>query len=275
MKLLMETTDYEKTITIAKNLTGEYDIPVLFHCYWNGKLSEKHLYSIQSCYYFHVLKGNHKIILWLENNIQNKYNDEIEKYAEIRYFNLEKEKKQTFLENRNFGYNGILSFFSDVVRYILLYKYGGCWFDLDCFFLRSFEPLFLHYEKLICVYQWENQNYPNGAIYISLEPKSEKMKQIIEFIINRNRGWGFQEANLTYDLPLDLLVLPCSWFDASWIENPDKIRIETNAFFNESEKQYDFTNFFHGAFCYHWHNKWNVPIHEKSIIKQLVSKMNT
>ena len=44
------------------------------------------------------------------------------------------------------------------------------------------------------------------------------MKKNIEFIVKRNLGWGFQEANLTYDLPLDMLVLPVSWFNADWIK---------------------------------------------------------
>ena len=35
-------------------------------------------------------------------------------------------------------------------------------------------------------------------------------------------------------------------------------------------KEYTFDNFFYGAFCYHWHNKWNKPIQDNSIIKQLV-----
>ena len=135
-----------------------------------------------------------------------------------------------------------LSFYSDVVRYILLYNYGGIWFDLDCFFLRNFDSIFHNFENEICVYQWENQNYPNGAIFISLESKSEKMKKNIEFIINRNRGWGFQEANLTYDLPLDMLVLPCSWFDADWI--PNEYDIGVKKFFENTDKQYDFDNFF-------------------------------
>ena len=52
------------------------------------------------------------------------------------------------------------------------------------------------------------------------------MKKNIEFILKRNRGWGFQEALLSYDLPLDILVLPCSWFDASWIPNPYNIKIQ-------------------------------------------------
>ena len=49
--------------------------------------------------------------------------------------------------------------------------------------------------------------HPKGAIFISLIPGSEKMKKNIEFIINHNRGWGFQEANLYIGLDIDMLVL--------------------------------------------------------------------
>jgi hypothetical protein len=274
MKLLTTTTSYPQTIEIAKQISIlEYNNQVTFHCFWHGNLNEKHLYSAMSCYYFNVFKNKHKIILWLESNVPNEYNKKIEKYCEIKYFNLKDEIKNTFFENIPFGFNPALSFYSDVVRYILLYKYGGCWFDLDCFFLRSFDPLFHRFKNEICVYQWENQNYPNGAIYISLIPKSDKMKKIIKFIINRNNGWGFQEANLTYNLDLDLLVLPCSWFDGDWIEN--SYNIGTVNFFKDTDKSYNFTNFFEGAFCYHWHNKWNVPIGQNSIIVQLVNQIKS
>lgn len=268
MKLLVSKTDYLETIDLAINLKGEYDKSVIFHCYWNGNLNEKHLYSILSCYYFNVYKNKHKIILWLENNISNDYNTEISKYAEIKYFSLDNKKNNIDFLNIDFYYNKELSFYSDVVRYILLYNYGGTWFDLDCFILRSFDPIFFNFENEICIYQWENKNYPNGAIYICLETKSEKMKKNIEFIVKLNRGWGFQEAHLTYDLPLDILVLPCSWFNADWIINPYNIGFDN--FFENTEKQFDFDNFFNGCFCYHWHNRWNNKIHDNSIILQLV-----
>jgi len=50
MKLLALTTNYNKTIELANQLTGEYDKSVIFHCYWNGNLNKKHLYSVLSCY---------------------------------------------------------------------------------------------------------------------------------------------------------------------------------------------------------------------------------
>ena len=128
----------------------------------------------------------------------------------------------------------------------MLYHYGGVWFDLDCFILRNFDPIFLNFENEICLYQWENQNYPNNAIYICLEPKSEKMKKNIVFIAKRNRGWGFQQAMLTYDLPLDMIVLPCSWFDPNFIINPFNIK---DTFFENTDKQYNFDNFFKKPSC--------------------------
>lgn len=271
MKLLTKTTDYDETIKLANKLTGEYDKSVIFHCYWHGNLNEKHLYSVLSCYYFNVLNRKHKIILWLENNTPNDINKEISKYCEIKQFSLQTEKeKSEFLIDYNYKFKGI-TFYSDFIRLLLLYNYGGCWFDLDCFFLRSFDPIFKNYENEICLHQWEKQNYPGNGIVISLEPKSIRMKNNINFIINHNRGWGFQEARLTYDLPLDFLVLPCSWVSPAWIENPIFIKKEQfNNFFKKSNRQYNFDNFFKGAFCYHWHNRWNMIIEDNSIIKQLV-----
>jgi len=271
MKLLINNTNYDETINYALNLNdNNYDKFVIFHCFWDGILNEKHLYSILSCYYFNVYNNkNKKIFLWLENNIPNDYNKEIEKYAEIKMFSFNNElRKITFINNNKCQYN-YKSFYSDNVRYLLLYNYGGIWFDLDCFFLRNFNPLFNKFENDICVYQWENQNYPNGAIYISLEPKSSKMKDIISFIDERNNGWGFQEANLTYDLNLDLLVLPCSWFDASWISNP--LNFSFDNFLNYTDIDYNFDNFLKGSFCYHWHNNWNYKIDDKSPMKRLIN----
>jgi len=93
------------------------------------------------------------------------------------------------------------------------------------------------------------------------------MKNIIDFFHNQNTGWRTQ-GNCTYNnSPIDWLVLHCSWFDPSWIDNPYNLRFET--FFENTEKIYTFDNFFKGAFCYHWHNKWNAPLYDNCILKQL------
>ena len=276
MRVLANHNNYDKAISLAKDIKGLYKKPVIFHCYWNGKnLNEKHFYSILSCYYFNVLNKNHKIILWLENNIPNNFNIEISKYCEIRQFSIDNERKGTCLEDKEIIYHPdarIKTEESNCYRMLLLYKYGGCWFDLDCLFLRSFDPIFVNYENEICLYQWESQPYPNNAIFISLTPKSSKMKSCIEYINNLKKGWGFQRSNLKYNIKeLDMLVLPCSWFDAGWVKTETIEKESFKKFFKATDKQYNFENFFTGAFCYHWHNKWNSKIEDTSIMSQLIN----
>lgn len=274
MKQLSETTDYNTTIKLAKNLTGSYDTPVTFHCYWNGNLNEKHLYSVLSCYHFNVLNRKHKIVLWVENNKPNEINKQVSKYCEIKQFNFDNEKQSlNYTTDIRFRHNKEdLTEYADCIRLLLLYNYGGCWFDLDCLFLRSFDTIFKNYEKEVCVYQWGKQNYPNNAIVISLVPKSSNLKNIIDFFHYQNTGWRTQ-SNCTYSSPLDMLVLPCSWFDPAWIDNPynRKIGINKQTIFNKTEIKYNFDNFFPGSYCFHWHNKWDKPIEKNSILEQLIS----
>ena len=52
------------------------------------------------------------------NKLQN-----IAKYCEIKYFSLINEIKKTNFINTNFYYNKEVSYYSDVVRYLLLYNY--------------------------------------------------------------------------------------------------------------------------------------------------------
>ena len=282
MRLYDNLTDYNKSIDEAKQLNGGYDKNVIFHCYWNGNLEKQHLLSIKSCYYFNVLnKSNKSIILWLENNVPNTINDKIREFAEIKEINIDTEKQGTFLSDKNIKKNLKLNiatsgkpFYSDFVRLVLLYKYGGCYFDLDVVFLRSFEPLFNKFENDICAYAWEYQPYPNNAILISLIPNSDNLKSIIEYIITRNKGFGFQQSQLTYDLPIDILVLPCAWFDPIFIENPTQRR-NSKFFIENTNVKYNLNNFFSGAFCYHWHNFGSMNINNSSIMGQLDKNLNT
>ena len=271
MKLLTNSIDYTDTIKLVFDIEEKiYDKSVIFHFYWNGNLNEKCVYSVLSCYYFNVYKNKHKIIVWLENNTSNTYNEEISKYAEIRYFSLQDEQLNTGFVKDDVYYNkSVLELYSDFVRSLLLYNYGGVWLDLDCFVLRSFDPLFCKFENEICLYRWENQNYPNNAVYMSLTPKSEKMKNNMMFLIDRCRGWGCYEAELAFDLPLDYLILPCSWFDADFIETPYR-SITRTYFFRKTDHVFNFDNFYKGSFCYHWHNQWNTEIENDSIMNQLV-----
>jgi len=277
MKLLIDkNSGYKQQLEFLNTIEGNYDGHVIFHCYWNGILNEKHLISIRSCYYFNIYKRtNKKIILWIENNTSNKFNLEISKYCEIKLFDISNEVRNTFLQDKKINYvggsAGGLSEKANFYRLVLLYNYGGCWFDLDIFFLRNFEPLFSTFKNTNLLYQWEYRNYPNNGICISLEINNANIKNTIEFIINRDNGWGFQRAKLTYDLPLDITVLPCITFDPGWINSDFSKRDQwSNIFFDESRyKGINLESFYKGCFAYHWHNRWNRKIHDNSIIRKL------
>jgi hypothetical protein len=168
---------------------------------------------------------------------------------------------------------------------VLLYKYSGCWFDLDCFALRSFSPLFVNYGENICLYRWGRKDMPNNAVYISLKPYSKIMEKNMNFIIRYGKGWGFKQiakalaesgglkitddytVKESFSLPLDILLLPTSWFDPDWIWNGTNLGFEN--FLKASDKEYTLDNFYPGAFCYHWHNNWGNTIEDHSPIRQL------
>ena len=271
MTQLSNSFDYTTQIDLARQIIAEnksFSEAVIFHCYWNGELNEKHLISVRSCYYFNVMGHiNRKIILWIESSKSGMYDLEFEKYADVKHFDKSTQEAGTIMHNKKYYMNSALSYFSDVVRYILLLKYGGVWFDLDILFLRPMDPILYKFGNAVCVFQWEHQNHPNGALYISIQPNSPNLQTVVQYIMQRDKGWGFQEANLTYDKPLPLLVLPCAWADPSWMKNP--YGIDFNSVFDKSDVIWTFDNFFPNVFCYHWHNQWKKPIQSTSIIRQL------
>jgi hypothetical protein len=281
MKLFTDKLGYEETIEMANELSGEYKDPVIFHCFWNGKLNQKHYFSILSCFFTNVLnRPNRKIILWT-NTIQEKSEmfDSLSTFCEIRWFNFEFELSTTDIPSSIMIGDMVYPIYSDRIRYLLLYKYGGMWFDLDIFYLKSFDPIFNSFKENILAYRWGESNHPNNAFLMNLKKFNPAMKRFIEFMIEQNKGFGFQQSQLTFDKQVDLTVLPCSWFDGGWCSDfPEFTEISNKTFFHYTEKDVKLDTFAKGAFCYHWHNLWDYPIQEGSyfdrLVKDLLSKFN-
>lgn len=264
-RLLSEYCSFEDAMSVIDDLehTLSYTSPVIFHCYWKGKLSMKHVYSIRSCLRHHT-SSNYSVILWVDETgeLAGELAGELSRPGfSIRVLDVEGEIRNTG-KNLSAPPEACITYYSDFVRTILLYNYGGCWFDLDFFFLRSFDALFVTFEREVCVYEWEYEPHPNNAIYFSLIPRSEKLGRNMDVIAELNRGWGFQQARLTYDLPLDYLVLPCAWFDPDWI--PNTYSFGWDAFFKTSSPA--LPTFFDKCFGYHWHNRWGATIEPHSPI---------
>jgi hypothetical protein len=264
---------YDYIIEQGNKLQKEYTDEVLFHSYWSGELDESHLLSIMSCYYCNIINHkNRKIIIWVDDiNEENEYCKKIKKFAEIIKFDINQLTLGTPFHNTEwnfvFGNSGRLTEHSNLYRLLILYVYGGVWFDLDVLFLKSFSPLLVEYEFDVSLYAWQpynynnkrsrwSINYPNNAIILCPQKNSKKLKDAILYINNRRRGFGFQRGNISYTEPIDFIILPCYWFNPQWMGCDADINFSKNLswpnYFLEGNKKYNLKNFYRGAFSYHW-----------------------
>lgn len=285
MRVLM-AEEWESTLQAARAMSDvdRYEPPLLFHAYWTGPLNARTLVSLQSNYVLNLHdRPQRQQILWLQGDWRSTdpaLLQQARRIAHLREFDSTAESCGTLFESvPPPDSQEQPKFWSDHVRYMLLLRYGGVWFDLDVMWLRPVDALLVTYGSDILVYRWEYQPFPNGAFFVSLQANSPRLAHIIYHLLRRGRGWGFEEAQLTYDLPLDLLVLPCSWFDAAWMANPSEISV--NLFHTSrpltcrQEGRCTPQNFLPGAFAFHWHNRWNQPWQNGSAFGDLADRFAT
>lgn len=243
-----------------------FDKDLIFHAYWNGPLSSKHLESIRSC----SIINKKKVILWTEHTDGTSLEllSDIMCFCEIRPFDWHSFMKDTPLHSLEKPIHKKKPFYSDYVRMALLWRYGGVWFDLDVLWLSPLDGILHKYGHLICAYRWERQNYPNQAIFISLEKEDQRLKGLIDILIKRG-AFGFQEGTpLYYSTKVDLTVLPCAWFDPGWTNNQFKRFFKSQKINESLLKDLQKT-----SVCYHWHNQWTSDIEPHCMFLQIVKQV--
>jgi len=153
---------------------------------------------------------------------------------------------------------------SNLIRYLILYRFGGVYFDLDVLFLRDWNPLFEILGEAEFCYQWSSQPYCNTAI-LALQKESAFLEHIMGKSLKK-RAFSPSKLFAFDDNALDLLVLPCTVFDPLWL-HCDGHSIMTRRpfdtfedfFLPRPEPAIDIERFFPGSFAYHWHNQWTAP----------------
>jgi len=126
------------------------DQGLIFHTYWRGPWSDFLEWPLEAFLATQRLGDGHHMILWYEGSDgppQSTLNwlQPYARYVEIRKIDLAQESKGTCLEHKPewTGENFIgIAAFSDLVRVLLLAKYGGVWMDTDIIMLRDMTPLF-------------------------------------------------------------------------------------------------------------------------------------
>lgn len=256
---------------------------IIFHTFWHSvsAFRDEDILSLKS---FWLTNGqsngkslsNRPIVLWttdkregvvnesetLENEKEQNALKEVRKYAVIKNLD-ERQLEATYLDaisrdsrsralvNLRRYRTRYLSRKANLYRLLLLYQFGGVWFDIDIVSLRNFDPLFHRFPKDFAAYSWERSGYPNNAFMFSVLPRNPRVHYVLEYMATRRKGYGFQTSELTYDHKVPLTVLPCSWFDTDWVMG--KFEERWARFWRPGSL--NVTTFYRGAFTYHWHNR--------------------
>ncbi len=268
-----------------------------FHSYWYGKVGRKQAFSIKS---FLVTQNLERceVILWLDisNGFdgygRNPYLMPLLPFITVKAFDPKPEIKGTPWENsinlidhKKEGADGRmedgvdLAKRADAFRFIVLYNYGGVYFDLDVLFLRDFTDLLV---SEFC-YAWEDQPFANSAL-LYLKRKSAIATYILQKSIRKRTVLPWVIFYYSDNKLKDLLVYPCAFFDPLW-QGGDKLEKvpfkNLEAFFepfgDKFTNQYaikSHKDFFAGCYAYHWHNQWKKPEPENSFFGLLEAEFN-
>lgn len=189
--------------------------------------------------------------------------------------------------------------YSDAMRFMFLYRFGGIYIDADVLLLQNMEP-FTHYEFL---YEWSYVNQGTNSAVFSTRPQSPFTAAVILQALQKAVRYNSTTGNVTFDalaftgafhpisvmsrvppaIAAQIVVLPSIPFDAIWLTvdagKPHNLtaihRMRHWRDFFAKPQPYlllpgDPVQIFEGAFAYHWHNEWGAPLEKTSLIGQLM-----
>lgn len=260
-----------QSLEYAKNLpTPKWNETTTFHFYWRvpKDFGRKQALPVKSAITTQDLSKT-KIILWSNVDLSNNpYVKPMLPFIELKIWNLNKEVRDTPLENSN-TLLGIVDdprcyLGGDLFRLLCLHKYGGVYIDMDVVVLRNFLPI-LPYEFM---YQWGSSGTiptswepiikQNGAV-MRIKANSRLSIDLLEELkstsaIPNTTCWGSELYHEVWKKNKNWFTLPCAWFNTEWGMNKSIQPFKKNFEGNESSQLFD------GAFTWHWHNKWDEPI---------------
>lgn len=246
-----------------------------FHVYTEAK-TEKELESIKSYLATQNLEKT-RLTVWSDYDISNQ--DNIQPYkdlVDLKVYSAFDLSKDTPLE----GLNKYLTppdddrhwMNSGIMRFLVLYKFGGIYMDMDMILLRDFKPIL----DQDFAYQWGGST--DFAKARPLEPDCmgpcAAMLGAIkgsEYIVNcmnqlvrtpiRVRSTCFDEDMLAYVYeknPNSFTVFPSPFFNTEWLISKTSKELSRDVeagWFTPNEIIKDYL--FPEAFAWHWHNSSN------------------
>lgn len=160
--------------------------------------------------------------------------------------------------------------FSDFVRFVVLYSYGGIYTDGDVFYLRNMKPFWTKN----FVHRWSFLEDYNTAIMGFMKIRSETVEKIYGQIINNSLDLvgGFHPFGVKHAVSHlnggkiykfnEFNAYHSAFFDPAWLCNDgvmprlnDKTPCGFREFYdtNVTADEFDFNKYYGGAFTYHLH----------------------
>ena len=247
---------------------------VIAHTYWYGEIGRKQAFSIISYLATQDLAKT-EVWLWLDEESgyegykENKYLKELLPFIKVKCYNPLKELKGTrHFQTNIFTTKFNLAYRADGFRILILYKYGGLYFDMDVCFLDDVLQ--------VCgsewCYAWEKQAYANNALLYFHNGKESKLMSYLFWKAQRKAPMPWAILHYTDKRLRNLTVYPYQLFDPAWLDEKAEATDKYFDSFFEPIKENDgemktvnsYKEFYPGALAYHWHNRWEAPEYDNS-----------
>jgi hypothetical protein len=178
--------------------------------------------------------------------------------------------------------SGLPVAFSDLIRFVALYYYGGIYADSDTVFLLDLR----NFQGMSFAYKWDRRsNLLFNTAVMGLAKGSKVVPQIISKAGECTPAAFFptrihEKLTCAAGGCAELIMIPSALFNPSmgpqsnyhWQDDNafGGIGVSTDWFFDRVRLwDLDPFHFFPGAHTFHWHNKWNNPIHKDSFFADL------
>ena len=256
---------------------------IIYHCYWSGPLTPHHELSVKSLLL--TQSPPYEVWIWVPPEDLPRNQEWLSSLGglspvRLKAFHPEAEAAGTIYEDhlhlpRGKDWLGPGRWrqslnVSNCLRILALGRYGGVYLDLDNLFLRDLRPLC----TVDFLYQWSGEPYCNNAV-LRFRKDSPNAWCVAERTIEMDscRPHAVLRLDQPPPLPEPLYVLPVFLFDPVWVahDTAKPINDYCNTFedFFSDGAPITIERFFPGAYTYHWHNQWTVPIGESTLAGHL------
>jgi Glycosyltransferase sugar-binding region containing DXD motif len=239
--------------------------PRLAHCVC-GQFSQKHALSVQSW----LNTQPYPLTVWIEGDIADsaEYLEQFLGRVIVKRYDPMAEAVGTPLEGKPFLAKSNFQWQSDFFRTLILYKYGGLYFDLDTLWLRPLSLLFGAIGNVEFAYRWGIEPYCNSAV-MCLRAGGENASKLIQRVAVAGNAIPWELYRLDNDL--DMLALLAPTFDPYWTV-PHLIRLE-DTFRESTDAEIDgMLARINGSFAHHWHGLWGEAVSENCLANRIAHK---